>query len=113
MIIRHLQYLTSLAQERHFARAAAMCNVTPPTLSAGIKQLEDSLDVLIVARGQRFVGLTAGGERVLAWAQRVLADYGGLQQDLSEMGEGLVGQLRIVTIPVTTPIICLLTAAFA
>jgi DNA-binding transcriptional LysR family regulator len=78
MVIRHLRYLTALAQERHFARAAAICNVTQPTLSAGIKQLEESLGVLIVERGHRFVGLTAEGERVLAWAQRLLVDYESL-----------------------------------
>jgi DNA-binding transcriptional LysR family regulator len=113
MIIRHLQYLTALARERHFARAATLCNVTQSTLSAGIKQLEESLGVLIVERGQRFLGLTEEGERVLAWAQRVLADYSGLQQELSEMREGMVGQLRIGAIPVTLPIISLMTAPFA
>jgi hypothetical protein len=41
MIVRYLDYLTALARERHFARAAAACNVTQPTLSAGIKQLEE------------------------------------------------------------------------
>jgi DNA-binding transcriptional LysR family regulator len=112
MVLRHLQYLTSLARERHFARAAAVCNVTQPTLSAGIKQLEESLGVLIVEHGQRFLGLTAEGERVLAWAQRVLVDYGSLQQELSEMREGLVGQLRIGAIPVTLPIVPLLTVPF-
>jgi DNA-binding transcriptional LysR family regulator len=113
MIIRHLQYLTALARERHFARAAAVCNVTQSTLSAGIKQLEESLGVLIAERGQRFLGLTEEGERVLAWAQRVLVDYGGLQQELSEMREGMVGELRIGAIPVTLPIISLVTAPFA
>lgn len=113
MVIRHLQYLTALARERHFARAAAVCNVTQPTLSAGIKQLEESLGVLIVERGQRFLGLTIEGERVLAGAQRVLVDYGSLQQELSEMREGLVGQLRIGAIPVTLPIVPLLTGPFA
>ena len=113
MIIRHLQYLCALARERHFARAAAVCNVTQSTLSAGIKQLEESLGVRIVERGQRFIGLTEEGERVLAWAQRVLVDYGGLQQELSEMREGMVGQLRIGAIPVTLPSIPLLTSPFA
>lgn len=113
MIIRHLQYLTALARERHFARAAAVCNVTQSTLSAGIKQLEESLGVLIVERGRRFVGLTEEGEQVLAWAQRVLLDYSGLQQELSEMREGLVGQLRIGAIPVTLPVVPLLTTPFA
>jgi DNA-binding transcriptional LysR family regulator len=113
MIIRHLQYLTALARERHFARAAAACNVTQSTLSAGIKQLEESLGVLIVERGQRFIGLTDEGARVLAWAQRALADYSGLQQELSEMRDGMVGQLRIGAIPVTLPIVSLLTTPFA
>jgi DNA-binding transcriptional LysR family regulator len=113
MVIRHLRYLTALARERHFAHAAAICNVTQSTLSAGIKQLEESLGVLIVERGQRFLGLTAEGERVLAWARRVLIDFSGLQQELSEMREGLVGQLRIGAIPVTLPIVPLLTTPFA
>jgi DNA-binding transcriptional LysR family regulator len=112
MVIRHLQYLTALARERHFARAAAACNVTQPTLSAGIKQLEESLGVLIAERGQRYLGLTGEGERVLAWAQRVLVDYDGLRQELSAMREGLVGRLRIGAIPVTLPIVPLLTAPF-
>lgn len=112
MITRHLQYLTALARERHFARAAAACNVSQPTLSAGIKQLEESLGVLLVERGQRYVGLTPEGERALAMAQRVLADYKGLMQELSEMREGLVGQLRIGAIPVTLPIVSLLTTPF-
>jgi DNA-binding transcriptional LysR family regulator len=113
MIVRYLDYLVALARERHFARAAAACNVTQPALSAGIKQLEESLGVLIVERRQRFVGFTVEGERVLAWGQRVLADYGGLTQELSELREGLAGQLRIGAIPVGLPALALLTAPFA
>jgi len=112
MIVRYLDYLVALARERHFARAAAACNVTQPTLSAGIKQLEESLGVLIVERRQRFVGFTPEGERVLAWAQRMLADYGGLTQELSALREGLAGQLRIGAIPVSLPALALLTVPF-
>ena len=112
MIIRHLEYLTALAKEQHFARAAAACNVTQPTLSAGIKQLEESLGVLLVDRGQRYVGLTPEGERALAWARRTLSDFSGLKQELSEMREGLAGELRIGAIPVTLPVISLLTTPF-
>jgi DNA-binding transcriptional LysR family regulator len=113
MIVRYLEYIVALARERHFARAAAACNVTQPTLSAGIKQLEESLNVLIVERRQRFVGFTPEGERVLAWAQRVLADYGGLTQELSELREGLAGQIQIGAIPVSLPSLALLTAPFS
>lgn len=113
MIVRYLDYLVALARERHFARAAAACNVTQPTLSAGIKQLEESLGVLIVERRQRFVGFTPAGERVLAWAQRALADYSGLAQELSELREGLAGQIHIGAIPVSLPTLALVTAPFA
>ncbi len=113
MIVRYLEYIVSLARERHFARAAKACQVTQPTLSAGIKQLEDSLGVLIVERRQRFAGFTPEGERVLAWAQRILADYRGLEQELTQLREGLVGQLRIGGIPVGLPALGLLSTAFA
>jgi DNA-binding transcriptional LysR family regulator len=113
MIVRYLEYLAALARERHFARAAAACNVTQPTLSAGIKQLEEGLGVLIVERRQRFVGFTAEGERVLAWAHRVLAGYSSLEQELSELREGLEGQIRLGAIPVSLPSLAILTAAFA
>lgn len=113
MIVRYLEYIVALSSERHFARAAAVCNVTQPTLSAGVKQLEESLGVLIVERRQRFVGFTPEGERVLAWAQRMLADYSSLVQELSELREGLEGTLHIGAIPVSLPTVALLTEPFA
>ncbi len=113
MILRHLEFLTALARERHFARAATACKVTQSTLSAGIKQMEESLGVLLVERGQRYVGLTPEGVKVLEWAQHVITDFEGLQQNLTEMRRGLGGQLKIGAIPVTLPIISLLTTPFA
>ncbi len=113
MLIKHLEYLAALAHERHFARAAAACGVTQPTLSAGLKQLEESTGVLLVERGQRFRGLTAEGERVLAWAQRILADCESLTQDVRAMQGELVGRLRIGAVPMALPAISLLTTLFA
>jgi DNA-binding transcriptional LysR family regulator len=113
MILRHLEFLTALAREQHFARAAAACKVTQSTLSAGIKQMEESLGVLLVERGQRYLGLTPEGAKVLEWAQHVMTDFEGLQQSLAEMRRGLGGQLKIGAIPVTLPMISLLTTPFA
>ena len=59
MILRHLEYLAALARERHFARAAAVCGVRQSTLSAGIKQMEEGLGVLLVERSQHFRGAAA------------------------------------------------------
>lgn len=113
MLLRNLKYLDALAREQHFARAAKACNVTQPTLSAGIKQLEEELGLLIVQRGQRFEGFTPEGQRMLEWSRRILADCDSLQQEASELRAGLVGRLRIGAIPTTLPMIALLTAPFA
>ena len=50
MNIRHLRYFVALARERHHGRAAAACNVTQPTLSEAIRQLERELAVPLIYR---------------------------------------------------------------
>jgi DNA-binding transcriptional LysR family regulator len=112
VLIRHLEYLVALARERHFARAAAACNVTQPALSAGIKQLEESLGVPIVDRDHRFQQFTPAGERVLAWARRLLAERDALAQELGRTDGGVAGHLRIGGIPVALPVLSLLTTPF-
>jgi DNA-binding transcriptional LysR family regulator len=112
MVIKQLKYLTALAREKHFGRAAASCHVSQPTLSAAIRQLEEDLGVPIVERGQRFKGLTAEGKRVIEWAHRILADCDALHQDLSEARDGLAGRLRLGVIPAALPAVSLVTAPF-
>lgn len=100
MNLRHLRYFVALAREGHHGRAAQSCNVTQPTLTGAVKQLEAELGVPLVERGgQRFRALTPEGRRVLAWAQRILADQDGLEQDLAELRHGLTGRLRLGVIP--------------
>jgi DNA-binding transcriptional LysR family regulator len=112
MQIKHLEYLVALSREKHFAHAAAACHVTQPTLSAGIKQLEESLGVLIVERGQRFRGFTAQGERVLGWARRILGDVDALQRVVSDADGELVGRLRLGVIPSALATVAQLTGPF-
>ena len=56
MFFRQLQYLVALSEEEHFGRAADRCNVSQPSLSIAVKQLEYQLSVPIVLRGRRFLG---------------------------------------------------------
>jgi len=114
MDIRQLQYLVALAREKHFTRAAQACNVTQPTLSGRIRQLEQELGVPIVERGQRFFGLTPEGERVLKWAHLIVDNWQSLQQELAQIrnrkGE-LVGRLVLGVIPSALPMVAPLTNA--
>ncbi|MER6961442.1 LysR family transcriptional regulator [Streptomyces sp. NPDC000618] len=112
MLLRQLEYLVALARERHFARAAAACYVSQPSLSAAIRRLEHELDVPIVRRGRRYEGLTPEGEVVLAWAHRILAERDALQQELSTLRGGLTGTLRLGVVPTALPVASLLTTPF-
>lgn len=109
MLLRQLEYLVALAREEHFGRAAATCNVSQPTLSAAIRELERELDVLIVERGQRFRGFTPEGERAVAWAGRILADRDSLRQEVTQSKGRLSGQLRLGAIPTALASLGLLT----
>lgn len=76
MLVRQLVYLAALARERHFARAAAACNITQPALSTAIKQLEEELGVPLVHRDKRFEGFTPEGQVGAALgAPNSLSDY--------------------------------------
>jgi DNA-binding transcriptional LysR family regulator len=112
MFIRQLEYLVALAREKHFARAADICCVSQPALSAGIRHLEEELGVSIVQRGQRYVGLSPEGERILDWAKQTLAAWEGLRQEASSAKAELKGTLRLGAIPTTTPIVPFLTGPY-
>ncbi len=112
MFIRQLDYLVTLARERHFARAAEACNVSQPALSAAIRHLEEELGVAIVERGHRFVGFTEDGERILGWARQAIAAWDSLRQEASISRTRLSGTLRLGAIPTTMPIVSLLTGPY-
>src|SRR5690554_2822030 len=74
MTLTELRYIVTLAQERHFGRAAEKCFVSQPTLSVAIKKLESELDIAIFERSKSSVSVTPLGERIVQQAQRVLEE---------------------------------------
>jgi len=112
MDLRQLRYLIALAREKHFTRAADACSVTQPTLSARLRQLEDDLGVPIVLRGHRFHGLTPEGEKVLAWARRIVDDCDRMFEDLAIQTDEPAGRLALGVIPSALPMAAELTRAF-
>jgi DNA-binding transcriptional LysR family regulator len=111
-LLDRLQYLIALSREQHFGRAAETCGVTQPTLSAGIKQLEETLGVLLVQRGSRFIGFTAEGERVLEWARGIVADSRAMREELRALKHGLVGRLKVAAIPTALAMVSTLTTPY-
>jgi DNA-binding transcriptional LysR family regulator len=111
-MIDKLEFMIALARAQHFGRAAEFCNVSQPTLSAGIKNLEDMFGVLLVQRGSRFRGFTPEGERVLDWARRIVADTRAMRQDVDALKRGLVGHLRIAAVPTALAMSAMLTTPY-
>lgn len=111
-MIDKLEMFLALARERHFGKAAETCNVTQPTLSAAIKQLEEHLGVMLVSRGSRFQGLTPEGERVLEWARRIVADSRAMKMEIDTARRGLTGHVRLAVIPTALAVVQELTTSF-
>jgi DNA-binding transcriptional LysR family regulator len=109
MFFRQLEYLVTLAREKHFAKAADACHVSQPALSSAIRGLEKELGVMIVQRGRRYMGLTIEGERILAWAQQTLASLSYMRADTSVAKSAMTGTLRIGAIPTTMTVAAFLT----
>src|ERR1700720_3338814 len=111
-MIDKLEFIIALSRERHFGHAAEACGVSQPTLSAGIKQLEDSFGVLLVQRGSRFQGFTPEGERVLDWARRIVGDARAMRQEINGLKDQLSGEIRIAAIPTVLGMVASLTTPF-
>jgi len=111
-LIDKLEFLLALAREKHFGRAAEACGVTQPTLSAGLRQLEAQMGVLLVNRGSRFHGFTPEGQRVLEWARRIVSDTRTMREEVSALRHGLVGRLRIAAIPTALAMVASLTTPY-
>jgi len=101
-----------LAREKHFGRAAEACGVTQPTLSAGVKQLEEQMGVLLVNRGSRFQGFTPEGQRILEWARRIVGDSRTMRDEMNSLKHGLSGRLRLAAIPTALAMVAALTTPY-
>lgn len=99
MQLRLLDYFVALAREGHFSRATAACNVTQPTLSAGIAALEEQLGKRLVDRDRRYIDLTDEGRAALPWAQQAIAMIDGLEYAAETARGALRGTLRLGAIP--------------
>src|ERR671928_452791 len=101
--IKQLQYLVALRQHGHFGKAAEACFVTQSTLSAGLRDLETLLGVVLVERTRRVVRFTALGEKIADKAIRVLREAEELAEMARAEGEPLHGELRMGVIPTIAP----------
>lgn len=103
--LRQLQFLVALGETGSFSRAAEACHVTQPTLSAGIKELEDLFGVSLAERESRGATLTHAGEIAAARASALLADAHALVQSVTSAGALFSGPFHLGAIPTIAPFV--------
>ncbi|MEL6257479.1 MAG: hydrogen peroxide-inducible genes activator [Pseudomonadota bacterium] len=103
--LRQMQFLAALAEEGSFSRAADACNVTQPTLSAAIKEVEALMGVQLVEREARGARLTRAGDAAVARARRILAEAEDMVAAARQAGAPLSGPFRLGAIPTIAPFV--------
>lgn len=101
--LKQLQYLVALQEHGHFGKAAESCFVTQSTLSAGIRELESLLGLMLVERTRRVVRFTPLGNKIVAKAHRILREAEELAEMARSAGKPLADDLRMSVIPTIAP----------
>lgn len=93
--LRQWRYFVTVAEERHFGRAATRLSMTQPPLSQAIRALEDALGVVLFARTKRSVALTAVGAALLPDVRKLLEAADALPPLARSLARGETGSLAL------------------
>ena len=97
--IKKLRYLVAVADTLHFHRAAAAVNITQPTLSGQLHELEETLGVQLVERSRSRVVLTPIGKEIAARARQILTAVDDLVEVAKYDGAPFGGTIRLGVLP--------------
>lgn len=101
--LKQLEYLVALADTLHFGHASERCNITPSTLSAGIRDLENVLGVSLAERTKRRVLMTPIGKEIAARSHLLLRDAEEVMALAASNREPMSGEMRLGVIPTISP----------
>src|SRR5215471_6442849 len=101
--LRQLQYLVAISETLSFRKAAERCNVSQPSLSAQLAELESGLGVRVFERDRRRVLLTPSGRDLVERARRILEDADNLREAARLAGDPFSGSLKLGVIPTISP----------
>jgi LysR family hydrogen peroxide-inducible transcriptional activator len=103
MNLRDLRYVVTVAEQRHFGRAAELCHVSQPTLSGQIKKLEGYLGVAIFERTNKSVAVTPIGEEIVSYARRALELTERIEEIARAHRDPMSVPVRLGVIPTLSP----------
>ena len=91
--IHLLKTFVTLAEYKHFGKAANVLHMTQPNVSLHLKQLEQQTRIKLIERSP--FQLTQAGERLLETSQRTLLELQICQADLNAINDLKIGTLTI------------------
>ena len=92
---RHLRTIRAIHEAGGVARAADLLNTTQSALSHQIKGLEEQTGVELFIRKSKPIRLSAAGQRLLVFANKILPEIDALQSELEDLRAGKTGRLHI------------------
>ncbi|MGW8764330.1 LysR substrate-binding domain-containing protein [Streptomyces sp. NPDC055815] len=95
MELRNLRYFATVAETRHFGKAAELLHMSQPPLSQAIRRLETELGVELFTRTTRQVALTGAGEVFRTDVERILKAVDEAAARAVRFAQGAEGVLRI------------------
>ena len=99
MDLRDLHYFEVIAELQHLGRASVKLHRTQPALSSSIRRLEQDCGATLFEKSGRGIRLTDAGKVLLKWARQMRFNVEDAQRELSAIGTGLVGHVRIGIVP--------------
>ena len=103
---RQLEYLVAVGEAGSVAAAAEKVNVSSPSISAAISQLEAELGVqLFIRQHAHGLSLTPGGQRIFNEAKQILARAGGLHDMANDIAETARGPIAVGTLVTIAPLV--------
>lgn len=101
--LRQMQYLVAIAETGKFGDAARAVNVSQPSLSAQVAEMEAALGVVLVERSRQGAMLTRAGEEFVRRARNILKEVEDLKA-VAKFGQAeLAGRLRLGILPTVGP----------
>lgn len=95
MADRRLQVFHTVARLLSFTKAAETLHMTQPAVTFQIRQLEEHFNTRLFDRTHNRISLTAAGQRVYDYADRILSLYGEMDSRVRELTGDVSGILII------------------
>lgn len=101
--LRQLEYAVALAETLNFGKAAELCHVSQPSLSAQLAQLEEAIGMQLFERDRRHVLVTSHGAEVIARARVLLRCADDVEIAARRAADPFTGTMRVGIIPTISP----------